>query len=536
MSTSIRGRLRALRLLFAAAIPAMILAPVTGCSGGSSAGGMKHAARESVAASGRFDDLQQEQYHHFKDNDFLAVASHPLSTFSTDVNTASYSNLRRYLTQGQLPPKDAVFLAELINYFPYTYPQPAGDDPVSITTDLAPCPWNPRHHLARIGLKGRQLDPATAPPRNLVFLVDTSGSMASDTRLPLVKRSLRLLVERLRPRDVVSIVTYAGDAALKLGPTPGSQKVKIANVIDALDASGSTNGGGGIRMAYDQARLSFIEGGVNRVILCTDGDFNVGVTSEGDLVRLIEDQRKSHVFLTCLGYGMGNLKNSTLQQLANHGNGHYAYIDTETEAYKVFVEQGPALTTVAKDVKLQVEFNPARVSAYRLIGYENRLLRDEEFKDDGKDDGDMGSGHTVTAFYEIVPAGVDVNLPGVDPLKYQQPAGKPTAVAATGEWLTVKMRYKHPEAETSREVASTLPAAALDRPVSADFRFAAAVAEFGMLLRHSPYKATATYTGVLELATPTVGPDPGEHRREFLELVRTAAALAKPKGDDRATQ
>jgi Ca-activated chloride channel family protein len=480
-----------------------------------------------------YDRLQQEQYQPVKDNDFIAVATNPLSTFSTDVNTASYSNVRRFLTQGRLPPKDAVFLAEMINYFPYTYPQPAGDDPVSLTADTGPCPWNHQHHLARIGVKARQIDTADTPPRNLVFLIDSSGSMSGETRLPLVKKSLHLLIERLRPRDVVSIVTYAGDAALKLDRTPGSQQAKIRHVVDALHAGGGTNGGGGIKMAYDQARLAFIEGGVNRVILCTDGDFNVGVTSDGDLVRMIEDQRKSNVFLTCLGYGMGNLKNAKLQLLANHGNGHYAYIDSELEAYKVFVEQGSALTTVAKDVKLQVEFNPRQVKAYRLIGYENRLLRDEDFKNDAKDAGDMGSGHTVTALYEVVPAGVEINLPGVDPLKYQKPAGKSSKAAASGEWLTVKMRYKHPESDTSLQVVKALPVDALGQPESQDFRFAAAVAQFGMLLRDSPYKGTATYAGALEEATAAVGADPGEHRREFLGLVKRAAELTRPKPDGR---
>ncbi|WP_143393720.1 vWA domain-containing protein [Fimbriiglobus ruber] len=348
-----------------------------------------------------YDKLQQEQYEHFVDNEFQAVAQHPLSTFSADVNTASYSNVRRFLDQGKLPPKDAVHLAEFINYFPYSYPPPSGDDPVSFTLDLAPCPWQPKHHLARIGVRAKEIPAAAMPPRNLVFLVDVSGSMAQDTRLPLVKKSLNLLIDQLTPRDYVSVVVYASDCGVRLGPTPGSMKQRIREVVNALEAGGSTNGGSGINLAYQQARANFIEGGANRVILCTDGDFNVGVTSEGELVELIERQRKGNVFLTVLGYGMGNVKNTTMEKLANHGNGHYAYIDSVSEAHKVFVEQGAALVTVAKDVKLQVEFNRQRVSAYRLIGYENRMLKHEDFKNDAKDAGDIGSGHTVTALYEI---------------------------------------------------------------------------------------------------------------------------------------
>ncbi|QEL15302.1 vWA domain-containing protein [Limnoglobus roseus] len=469
-----------------------------------------------------FDHLQQENYSHVTENAFRSARQEPLSTFSADVNTASYSNVRRFLNEGKLPPKDAVLLAELVNYFPYSYPQPDGDDPVSLTLDIAPCPWQAKHNLVRIGVKAREVSAAEVPPRNLVFLIDTSGSMADQTRLPLVKTSLRMLIDQLRPSDFVSIVTYAGDAALKLPPTPGRLKGRIRQVVDALDANGSTNGGGGIRMAYDQARLNFIEGGVNRVILCTDGDFNVGTTSEGELQRLIEQQRTSHVFLTVLGFGMGNLKNTTLELLANHGNGFYAYIDSEAEAHKVFVEQAGTLMTVAKDVKFQVDFNPNLVSAYRLIGYENRLLNNEDFKNDKKDAGDMGSGHTVTALYEIVPVGVPVDVPTTEPSKYAAPS---QSVARAGEWLTVRMRYKHPESEKSLELRKPLPADAIERQPGGDFRFAAAVAQFGLLLRDSAFKGTANYAAVLKDAEASRGPDAAGHRTEFLQLVRQAKKL-----------
>jgi len=521
-----------------------LLTALVGCGGGgqnaapSSRGaiskdsaGLPPPAKEKA----NFDKLQQEEYAHYEDNPFQAVAVAPVSTFSTDVNTASYSNVRRMLKENKLPPKDSVLLAELINYFPYSYPQPTGDDPVSFTLDISPCPWEPTHHLVRIGLRARQLDPSAMPPRNLVFLVDVSGSMSGDTRLPLVKKSLSLLIDQLTSRDTVSIVTYANGSMVKLLPTRGSEKGRIREVVNALSASGGTNGEGGIRLAYDQARASFIEGGANRVILCTDGDFNLGATSEGELVRMIESQRQGNVFLTVLGYGMGNLKNQTLEQLANHGNGHYAYIDSESEAHKVFVEQGAALVTVAKDVKLQVEFNPQRVNAYRLIGYENRILQTQDFKNDQKDAGDMGSGHTVTAFYEVVPVGVKIDLPGVDPLKYQQPTGTAPA-AATDEWLTAKMRYKHPESLTSLELVKPLTGDSLGKSVSADFRFAAAVAEFGMLLRDSQYKGSSNYDHVLTTAEANLGTDPGGHRAEFTTLVRQARRLTQDVRDDKPSK
>jgi Ca-activated chloride channel family protein len=479
-------------------------------------------SRDEQLLNAGFDKANAEAYGTIVENPFRAVAVAPLSTFSADVNTASYSNVRRFLTQGQLPPRDAVFLADLVNYFPYRYPEPTGDNPVSLTLDLAPCPWQPDHKLARIGVKARTLAPSETPRRNLVFLIDVSGSMSKETRLPLVKKSFELLVPRLTAADRVSIVTYAGDAGLKLPPTPGDQRGRILEVVRSLSAGGSTNGSGGIRLAYETARRGFIDGGANRVILCTDGDFNVGQTSESELVQLIEKERAGRVFLTVLGYGMGNIKDSTLHKLAEHGDGHYAYIDTIEEARKVFVEQGGALVCVAKDVKFQVEFNPARVTAYRLIGYENRILKDEDFKDDAKDAGDIGSGHTVTALYEVVPVGVKIGLPGVDPLKYQTP---PQPAGGSDEWLTVKMRYKHPDGDAGRELAAVLTGTDGGGTMSEDFRFAAAVAEFGLVLRDSPYKGNANLADVLTRAEGAVGYDPNGHRKEFLDLVRVATGL-----------
>jgi Ca-activated chloride channel family protein len=470
-----------------------------------------------------YDNAQVETYGTIVENPFRSPLVAPRSTFSADVNTAAYSNVRRYLNQGQLPPRDALFLAELINYFPYSYPEPTGDDPVSISLDLAPCPWKAEHKLARIGVKARSLSGEEMPRRNLVFLIDVSGSMQGETRLPLVKRALELLVHRLGAEDRVSIVTYAGDAGLRLVPTPGDNKERILSVVRSLSAGGSTNGAGGIQLAYETARRSFIGGGANRVILCTDGDFNVGTTSESELQQLVERERVSGVFLTVLGFGMGNLKNQTLETLANQGNGHYAYIDSIEEARKVFVEQGGALVCVAKDVKFQVEFNPATVGAYRLLGYENRILKDEDYKNDAKDAGDIGSGHTVTALYEIVPVGVKIDLPGVDPLKYQAPA---KTSGTTDEWLTVRMRYKQPDGEVSRELVAVLAANATER-MNEDFRFAAAVAEFGLVLRDSPYRGQANLGNVLTRADRSLGADANGHRREFVELVRRATELRR---------
>ena len=475
-------------------------------------------------------DMSAEQYQRFEDNPFKLVRGEDaLSTISTAVDTASYSNVRARINEGKMPIKDAVRIADFVNYFPYDYAAPKNGDPVAFKLEMAPCPWRPKHHLLRVGLKAKVIDKNQMPARNLVFLIDTSGSMDEPNRLPLVQESMRLLVEQLSDRDRVSIVSYAGAAGLRLEPTPGNKKDVILDVIHGLSAGGSTNGEGGIRVAYEQAEKTFLKDGINRVILATDGDFNVGVSNDAELVRLIEEKRKTGVYLTVLGYGMGNLQDSKLEQLAHHGNGHYAYIDSLDEAKKLFVEQGGALVTVAKDVKLQIEFNPAKVAGYRLIGYENRILRNEDFRNDAKDAGDMGSGHTCTALYEIVPVGEKVTVGDVEPLKYQTKT-ELTEAAKTGEWLTVRMRYKHPETDKASEVSSVLPADGLAKEASADLRFAGAVAAFGMVLRDSEYRGEAELDKVIEWARPAIGADKGGHRAEFVRLVEKAKGIGPKKG------
>jgi Ca-activated chloride channel family protein len=471
--------------------------------------------------------MNTEAYHRIVDNAFLAVADAPLSTFSIDVDTASYANVRRFLRDGQLPPKDAVRIEEMINYFRFDYPAPEDDTPFAVTAHVADCPWRRDHKLVLLGLQARRLAEGRTPPRNLVFLLDVSGSMNDPRKLPLLKAGLGLLVDQLTEQDRVSIIVYAGNSGLVLPPTPGDHKGEIRAALAGLEAGGSTAGGAGIELAYRLAQETFIEGGVNRVVLATDGDFNVGVTSEGELSRLIEDKRKTGVSLSVLGFGVGNLKDSTMEMLADKGNGNYAYVDTLEEARKVLVtEAGSTLVTVAKDVKLQVEFNPATVSSYRLIGYENRVLADADFNDDTKDAGDMGAGHSVTALYEIVPAGVKSGAHRVDPLRYQE-ARRTSAAAAADELMTVKLRYKDPDGDTSRLLTVAVKdSAAVD---SADVRFAAAVAAFGMLLRDSEYKGTATFADVLELARQGQGRDPGGFRAEFIHMVETAQQLAAPR-------
>lgn len=477
-----------------------------------------------------------EGYNLITENPFFRPSLNPLSTFSIDVDTASYSNVRRFLNQGQLPPKDAVRIEEMINYFPYDYPQPQGDTPFSVTTDVAAAPWNPKHKLVQIGLKGKQLQ--TLQPSNLVFLVDVSGSMMPPNKLPLVKQSLCLLVNELSAQDRVTLVVYAGNAGLVLPPTPGSQKEKIMQAIDQLEAGGSTAGGAGIELAYKMAQQHFLKDGNNRVILATDGDFNVGVSSDGELVRLIEQKRDRGIFLTILGFGYGNYKDSKMEQLANKGNGNYFYIDSLMEGRKVLVNDlRGTLFTIAKDVKIQVEFNPARVQAYRLIGYENRLLRDQDFNDDTIDAGEVGSGHTVTALYEIIPTGIttDIKLPSIDPLKYQQPT------IATGssspELMQVKVRYKHPRDSSSQLIAHTIQDrdASLES-ASANLKFSSAIALFGMLLRDSEFKGQATFDTVLRLANQARGNDPEGYRTEFIRLVERSKLLATQKSSTERAQ
>ena len=458
-----------------------------------------------------------EEYGRFEENPFLRPSDDPLSTFSIDVDRASYSNVRRFLSSGQRPPRQAVRIEEMVNYFTYDYPEPSSD-PFSITTELAACPWNGKHQLLLIGLQGKRIRTEDLPPSNLVFLIDTSGSMQSSDKLPLVKAGLRLLVDQLRPADRVAIVTYAGSAGLVLPSTPGSAKGQIMSAIEQLEAGGSTAGAEGIVLAYDVARENLLTRGNNRVILTTDGDFNVGVTSDGELESLIEEKRRSGIFLTVLGFGTGNIKDSKMELLADKGNGNYAYIDSLMEARKTLVhEMGATLFTIAKDVKIQVELNPARVGAYRLIGYENRLLRSQDFNDDRKDAGELGAGHSVTALYEIIPPGVEVPAGTVDALKYQ------TATTRGGgsELATVKLGYKDPEGDTSRLLTRVIQGS--PSPVlSENLRLASAVAELGLLLRDSPHKGNASYAEVEERVA-SVRMD----RQDLMTLVTQARGLAK---------
>ena len=467
-----------------------------------------------------------ETYDLISDNPFIRVAQDSLATFSIDVDTASYTNIRRFLSMNQLPPRDSVRIEEMINYFSYDYPPPSGRHPIGAYTEVAAAPWKPDHRLVRIGIKGKDIDMDKRPPSNLVFLVDVSGSMATPEKLPMLKSAMKLMIEKLGEGDHVAIVTYAGASGVHLRSTSGDKKELINSAIDSLNSGGSTNGGAGILLAYETATSNFIRGGTNRVILATDGDFNVGITNQGDLIRLIEERAKSGVFLSVLGFGMGNYKDSTLEKLADKGNGNYAYIDTMNEARKVLVEQmSGTLLTVAKDVKIQVEFNPAEVNAYRLIGYENRALRHEDFNDDKKDAGDMGAGQTVTALFEVVPRGVEVQISAVDQLKYQERA-LDTRRAANGEILNVRIRYKDPDGDTSQLMETPV----IDRRTafnnaSADFRFAAAVASFGMVLRDSPHKGQSTMDSVIEIAEKSRAADKNGYRDEFVQLVRKARAL-----------
>lgn len=471
-----------------------------------------------------------ESYAKIDENPFIEVSRAPLSTFSIDVDTASYSNTRRFLNDGQLPPKDAVRIEELVNYFSYDYPQPVGSAPFSVTTEVSEAPWNKSHRLVHIGLQGKRIPSEQMPPANLVFLLDVSGSMNEPNKLPLVKSALKMLIEQLTARDRIAIVVYAGSSGLVLPSTTGDRKGEILAALDRLEAGGSTNGGAGIQLAYQIAQQNFIQGGSNRVILATDGDFNVGTTSEGDLVRLIEEKRQGGVFLSVLGFGTGNVKDSTMEKLADKGNGNYAYIDTLNEARKVLGQQiGGTLYTIAKDVKIQVEFNPKQAAAYRLIGYENRLLRDEDFNDDTKDAGEIGAGHTVTALYEVVPYGQKFENPGVDSLKYQQPA-QTSQMADSRELMNIKLRYKEPDASISKLLnIGVADAGSRLNNASENFRFASAVAEFGMLLRASKYKADANYTDVLQRARTATGSDLQGYRTDFLKLVETARTLSSQR-------
>ena len=487
------------------------------------------AAAELALPAGYPPDFDTEAYARIDESAFRSVAEHPLSTFAADVDTASYANVRRFLSEDRLPPADAVRIEELVNYFTYADAPPAGAAPLAVHAEVMGCPWAPAHRLVRIGLTAKQIPHEERPPGNLVFLVDVSGSMEMPDKLPLVKSALRLLVEQLREGDRVALVVYAGSSGLVLPPTDGAEQETILAAIERLEAGGSTNGGAGIELAYRLASEGFRPGATNRVILATDGDWNVGVTSQGELTRLIEAKAKSGVFLSVLGFGRGNLKDSTMEGLADRGNGNYAYIDTINEAKKALVEQlTGTLLTVAKDVKIQVEWNPQQAAAYRLVGYENRLLAPEDFRDDAKDAGEIGAGHSVTALYDVVPAGVEAPVKPVDPLKYQAPR---EPAARSGELLNVKLRYKEPEGSTS----VPLELAVVDRgaafaAASPDSRFAAAVAAFGMLLRESPHRGQSTFDAVIAMAEEAGAAAGDEHRREFLALAKKAKTLAAPSG------
>jgi len=516
--------MREQRELAAAAVPLEAPVAIMGAS----------AARMFMAA--RTDAFNTEAYAKSDDHSWTDPRQKPLSTFSVDVDTASYANVRRFLTGGDLPPKDAVRIEELINYFGYEYPEPTDGKPFSITTALADSPWHQGYQVALVGLQARRIAATDLPPRNLVFLIDVSGSMRARNKLPLVKASLGMLARNLTARDHVAIVVYAGAAGLVLPPTRGDDSSTIIAALSRLDAGGSTNGAEGLRLAYNTARQSFSARGVNRVIIATDGDFNVGVTSQGDLIRLIESQRNDGIALSVLGFGMGNLKDSTMEQLADKGNGNYSYIDDLAEARKVLVEEaGGTLVTVAKDVKLQVELNPATVSAYRLIGYENRALDDRDFNDDKKDAGDMGAGHSVTALYEIVPAGQRVETGSVDPLKYQpRPAPRPgdaTPTASSSETMTVKVRYKAPDQDRSNLM--TVPVGTR-RAMTPELGFSTAVASFGMLLRDSEFKGNATFASARDLAERYRGDDRYGHRAEFIRLIALAEGLSHGEGSPRS--
>ncbi len=477
-------------------------------------------------------DMSRERYARVRENAFISVEDKALSTFSTDVDTASYANVRRFLDDGQRPPRDAVRIEELINYFDYDYPAPRSNDPVALYGELSDCPWNSDHQLLHLGLSTQKVERESVPPRNLVFLLDVSGSMSSRDKLPLLKHGMSMLVEDLRPEDSVAIVVYAGASGLVLPPTDGDDQDEIFEALDRLEAGGSTNGGAGIELAYRVAERNFVEDGINRVILATDGDFNVGVSSEHSLTRLIEEKRESGVFLTVLGFGRGNLQDSKMEALADHGNGNYAYIDSVLEAQKVLVrEAGATLVTAAKDVKVQVEFNPNHVSHYRLVGYENRILKARDFNNDRKDAGDMGAGHTVTALYEIVPAEGHRNRGGakdrdngdVDPLRYQKRRKQPRRSRA-GELATFKVRYKRPDGDRSRLIVARVKndPTRLSR-TSNRFRFSAAVATFGLVLRNSKHRGDADLRLVARLAGSSIGRDPDGDRDEFLDLVKLAS-------------
>ncbi|HLG34255.1 MAG TPA: VWA domain-containing protein [Bacteroidia bacterium] len=481
------------------------------------------------------EKFNTEQYDYIVENNFKNVSNNPLSTFSIDVDAASYSNIRRFINSGSLPPADAVRVEEMINYFTYRYPQPDDKEPFAVYTESSPCPWNKDHRLAAVALQGKKIATEKLPPANLVFLIDVSGSMMDENKLPLVKKSLKLLVDQLREQDKVAITVYAGSAGLVLPSTSGASKERIMKAINALEAGGSTAGGAGIKLAYSVVKENFNNEGNNRVILCTDGDFNVGVSSDGELVRIIEEKRQTGIFLSVLGFGTGNYKDSKMEKLADKGNGNYAYIDNINEAKKVFVnEMGGTLMTIAKDVKIQIEFNPSKVREYKLIGYENRILADEDFNDDKKDAGEMGSGHIVTALYEIVPFDAPSTGTTIDALKYQTGVKEKSRSDFSDEMMTVKVRYKEPQGSTSKLVSKSVKwNNTTIEDMSENLKFASAVAEFGLILRNSSYKGKSNYNQVLNLARASKDKDEFGYRSEFIRLVEAAKRLdTRMHGDD----
>jgi Ca-activated chloride channel family protein len=484
-----------------------------------------NAKRACMAPSEMYvhENFNTEGYSTIHENGFTEVNLNPLSTFSIDVDAASYSNIRRYINSGSLPPVDAVRIEEMINYFTYDYPQPEGNVPFSIHTELAKCPWNNDNYLLHVGLQGKKIDSRELPASNLVFLIDVSGSMQDANKLPLLKSSFILLTEQLRPQDRIAIVVYAGNSGMVLPSTPGSNKQKIKEALENLQAGGSTAGGEGIKLAYKIAEENFMDQGNNRIILATDGDFNVGASSNAEMERLIEKEREKGIFISVLGFGMGNYKDDKMEIIADKGNGNYSYIDNLQEAKKVLVSEfGGTLFTIAKDVKFQLEFNPAQVAKYRLIGYENRLLNEEDFEDDKKDAGEMGAGHSVTALYEIVPV---KDLKTDRKLKYQN-QNLTEAATQSNDLVTLKLRYKEPDGFQSKLIDKVV----LNQPIalnelSGDFRFSASVAEFGMLLRDSEFKGTATFESAIELAKRAKGSDDEGYRCEMIRLIQTAAMM-----------
>lgn len=481
------------------------------------------------------EEMDREGYDHITENPFLKSKDNPLSTFSIDVDGASYSNIRRLINSGQMPPEGAVRIEEMINYFTYKYPQPAGDIPFSINTEYTVCPWNEKHQLVSVGLQGKKIATENLPAANIVFLIDVSGSMSSPDKLPLVQSSMKLLADQLRPQDRVAMVVYAGNAGVVLPSTEGNETIKIKDAIDRLQAGGSTAGGAGIQLAYKIAQEGFIKNGNNRIVLCTDGDFNVGQSSDDELERMIEEKRKSGIFLTVLGYGTGNYQDAKMQKLANKGNGNHAYIDNLSEARKVLISQfGGTMFTIAKDVKLQVEFNPAKVQGYRLIGYENRMLAKEDFNDDTKDAGELGSGHTVTALYEIIPVGIEAaELKNTDVLKYQKTGGVASGFSRSNDVMTVKFRYKQPGGDKSLLLEKVIKGDPLKLSnASENIRLAAGLAQFGMLLRNSAYKGSGDYNLVLNMIAPLAQSDKEGYRAELVELVKKVSSIKKNSNGD----